>query len=162
MKSLYDILEQQGIDFERRDHDPVFTVEDVNKILPPMAGTKTKNLFLRDNKGKRHFLVVTNDEKQVDLKCLHKETNSTRLSFASPERLQRLLGISPGAVSLLALINDKDHGVELFFDRELWSCELFQCHPLVNTSTLILPRKGIETFVNTTGHELNLIDVPLR
>ncbi len=162
MNPLYTVLEQQGIDFERRDHDPVFTVEDVKKIVPPISGTKTKNLFLRDNKGKRHFLVVTNDEKQVDLKVLHKQTNSTRLSFASSERLLRLLGISPGAVSVLALINDKAHGVELFFDRDLWGCEPFQCHPLVNTSTLVLSQNGIEKFVNATGHELNLIDVPLR
>ena len=162
MTDIYEILERQGISYERTDHPPVFTVEEADRLVPPLPGAKTKNLFLRDNKGKRHFLVVVSGDKQVDLKHLHTVIDSTRVSFASPERLKKHLDLEPGAVSMLAVVNDPNHDVELVIDRSLWEADAFQCHPLVNTSTLVVERSGLERLFDATGHEPRLIDVPAR
>lgn len=162
MTDIYEILDRQGIAYERTDHPPVFTVEEADRLVPPLPGAKTKNLFLRDNKGKRHFLVVVSGDKEVDLKHLHTVIESTRVSFASPERLKKHLDLEPGAVSMLAVVNDTDHNVELVIDRSLWEADAFQCHPLVNTSTLVVERSGLERLFDATGHDPRLIDVPAR
>jgi Ala-tRNA(Pro) deacylase len=158
---LYEFLQVNGVSYERHDHSPVYTVADVNRLIPDLPGQKTKNLFLRDEKGKRHFLVVVPDEKQVDLKALPSVLETKRVSFASPDRLLKHLGIEPGAVSLLAVFNDRDrHAVEVFIDRDLWEADAFQFHPLVNSSTLTLPQEGIERFLAATGHEGKIVAVP--
>jgi len=159
--NLYAYLEKNGISYERHDHPPVYTVDDVNRLIPELAGAKTKNLFLRDGKGKRHYLIVVPDEKRVDLKALPAVIGAKRISFASPDRLKTHLGISPGSVSLLAIFNDrKRHAVEVFIDQAIWKADAFQFHPLVNTSTLTIPKEGIERFLDATGHAANIIDVP--
>ena len=160
MTDIHRFLEANGIAFEHFDHPAVYTVADVRQLAVPIPGARTKNLFLRDNKGRRHFLVVTADDKKVDLKRLHTAIGSTRLSFGSPQRLQRHLGVDPGAVSALALVNDAAGAVELFWDRDLWAAEAFQCHPLVNTATLVLSRENIIRLAAPTRHVLQLIEVP--
>ena len=133
-----------------------------SKILSPeLNGASTKNLFLRDKKGIRHFLVTVPEDKKVDLKTLSSALDSSRLSFASPERLKTHLGIDPGSVSLLALANDSENNVEVFIDQEIWEDEAILCHPLVNTSTLVVPRKDMKLFLEKTGHGVRLIEVPV-
>ena len=112
MKSIYEFLEKNKVEYERHDHEAVFTVEESKQLSPELDGASTKNLFLRDKKGSRHFLVTVPEDKQVDLKALSGKLDSSRLSFASPERLKMHLGIEPGSVSLLALANDYDNKVE--------------------------------------------------
>ena len=85
-----------------------------------------------------------------------------RISFGSPERMKKHLGIEPGAVSIMALYHDKAHAVELFVDQELWKAESFQCHPLVNTATLEITRENLTRFLEITGHEMKTIEVPER
>src|SRR5438034_2779439 len=103
---LDSFLAQHRIDTERHEHPPVMTVEESERLVPKLPGAKTKNLFLRDKKGARHFLVTVRHDLAVDLNLLGTALNAGRLGFASPERLQKRLGITPGSVSLLALIND--------------------------------------------------------
>ncbi len=157
---IYQFLNEHGIDFIRHDHPPVYTVYDVNRLIPSLPGAKTKNLFFRDKKGKRHFLVMVPDYKKVNMKKLHIILESSRISFGSPERLKKYLGIEPGSVSLLAVVNDKEKEVEIFIDNELWESEAFQFHPLVNTSTLTVSKENIMKFLNATGHTLNAVDIP--
>jgi len=159
---LFALLERHGITFERADHPAVFTVEEARRLVPPLPATPTKNLFLRDQKGTRHFLVVVGHDKAVDLKALAPAIGSSKLSLGSPERLKARLGIEPGAVSLLALVNDPGHEVEVFIDRGLWQADALQCHPLLNTATLVIARDGIERFLQATGHAWRLVDVPAR
>jgi Ala-tRNA(Pro) deacylase len=159
---IYAFLDSHGISYERHDHAPVFTVDDVQRLLRPLGGTQTKNLFLRDEKGRRHFLVVVGHDKQVDLRRLSATIGSTKLSFGSPDRLKKHLGIDPGSVSLLALINDPAHTVEVCLDREVWNTNSLCCHPLVNTATLVVPREGLERFLEATGHRYQVIEVPAR
>jgi Ala-tRNA(Pro) deacylase len=144
-------LAAHAIAYERFDHEAVFTCDEAEK-LPSMSGAPTKNLFLRDDKGKRHFLVVVSHEKNVDLKELSRVIGSRSLGFASPERLRKYLGVEPGSVTVLGLMNDTDHGVEVFIDEEVWVADALQCHPLVNTATLVIPKQGIEAFLAATGH----------
>ena len=159
-RMIYDFLDQHDIAYQRFDHPAVFTCEQAAELRAPLPGKDTKNLFLRDEKGKCHFLVIVGHEKQVDIKALKKLLGTQKLSFASPERLKQYLGVEPGAVTLLGLMSDVDHAVELFIDEAVWSAEAICCHPLVNTSTLCIPHQGMEKFLRETGHQPHVIDVP--
>ena len=160
MSKLYRFLEDNDIEYERHDHPPVYTVEDVERLVPILPAARTKNLFFRDKKGRRHFLVVVPAEKRVDIKALPDAIGSNRLSFASADRLKRYLGVDPGAVSVFAIVNDVDHAVEVIIDEELWISEAFQFHPLVNTSTLVISRENLDRFIDSTGHKAKRLTVP--
>ena len=155
---LYRYLSQHEILYRRHDHPPVFTCEEAALHCPDLVDINTKNLFLRDRKGKRHFLVVTHHHKSVDLKALG-ESIGTKLSFGSPERLRKHLGVEPGSVTILALINDSEGKVELFLDEDVREAVEVACHPLVNTSTLVLSQAELQKFLNSTGHTPNLLSV---
>lgn len=158
---IYEFLDQHGIAYQRFDHPAVFTCEQANELRIPMPGKDTKNLFLRDKKGKRHFLVSVGHEKQVDLKALTETLGVQQgLSFGSPERLKAHLGVEPGSVTLLGLVNDTAHAVEFVVDRAVWEAEAVCCHPLVNTATLVISHGGLETFLRATGHPWKIIDIP--
>ena len=162
MTDIYEFLDSINVSYERFDHPAVYTVSEAKKLSPEMDGASTKNLFLRDKKGIRHFLVVVPQDKQVDLKELSSILEASRLSFASPDRLNKYLGIEPGSVSILALLNDLEKTVEVFVDNELWNAEIILCHPLVNTSTLAITRDGIKQFLEKTGHNLMLVEIPIK
>ena len=100
---LYSFLADHNIDYERYDHPPVYTCDDVKLGVPPLPAARTKNLFARDKKGLRHFLIVVSDEKMIDLKSLSSLLETGRLSLASPERLKKYLGSDPGAVLSLLI-----------------------------------------------------------
>ncbi|MEW5909338.1 MAG: prolyl-tRNA synthetase associated domain-containing protein [Thermodesulfobacteriota bacterium] len=160
MVDIYTFLAEKNISFHRFDHPPVYTVEDVHRLTPDLPGAKTKNLFLKENKGKRHFLVVTSDHGRVDLKALPQVLGSHPVSFGSPDRLMKCLGVEPGAVSLLALLCDTEKAVEVIIDSTLWRFDEFQFHPLVNTSTLILSKTDVERFLEATGHRPKILNIP--
>ena len=162
MKDFYQFLDENGIRYERHDHPPVYTVEEAQRLVPPLPAAKTKNLFLRDKKGRHHFLVVVGAEKRVDIKRFETLLGVGRLSFGSPDRLKRFLGITPGAVSLFAVFNDQQHAVRVVVDKTLWSATAFQFHPLVNSSTLVIEKEDLERFLELTGHRIRVIDVPGR
>ena len=160
MIDLYDMLARYDIEYERYDHPAVFTVEEAQRLVPELPGAKTKNLFLRDGKGRRHFLVVVPAQKRVDIKGLARKMEAGRLSFASARRLQKYLGVDPGSVTLLAVANDPTHQVKLLIDADTWHSDLFQFHPLVNTATLLIPKAALKKFLKVTGHQPEVIDVP--
>ena len=161
MSDIHKFLNEHDIEYDHFDHPAVFTCEQAKELVPDdMPGADTKNLFLRNKNGKRHILVTIGYDKKVDLKALSKLLDAKNLSFGSPERLQKYLGITPGAVSILALLNDHDHEVEFFMDEDLWKEESFRVHPLVNTASLAISRGGIEDFLKATGHVLQIVKVP--
>jgi Ala-tRNA(Pro) deacylase len=160
MADIYRFLTDNQIEYERHDHPPVYTVADVERLVPTLPAVKTKNLFLRDKKGRRHFLVAVPAQKRVNIKGLGAVIGSGHLSFGSPQRLKKYLGVDPGSVTVLATINDPEKAVELIFDRVLWAGDVFQFHPLVNTSTLLISRENLQRFFRLTGHEVRLLDVP--
>lgn len=155
-------LEARGILPQRIEHAPVFTVEESERLVPPLPGTKTKNLFLRDKKGTRHFLVSVPHDLAVDLDALARSLGTGRLGLASPERLLEHLGVTPGSVSLLALVNDTAQTVELVLDRRIFEADAVHAHPLANNATMVISRSDLRRFLDATGHAARVIDVPAR
>ena len=158
--NLDSFLRQHGIAAPRFDHAAVMTVEESERLVPKLPGAKTKNLFLRDKKGVRHLLVTVPHDRAVDLNALGAALDAGRLGFASSAREQPHLGITPGSVSLLALINDRAGAGEFVIDRVLWDADAVQAHPLVNTATMVLAHSDLERFVAATGHTPRVVDVP--
>ena len=157
---LSEFLRQHGVDAARHEHPAVMTVEESKRLVPKLPGAKTKNLFLRDKKGRRHFLVTVPHDLAVDLDALAAELGVGGVGFASAERLQKHLGLKPGSVSLLGLVNDSAHAVEFVLDRKLWEADAVHAHPLVNTATMVVPHADLERFLAATGHPPRIIDVP--
>ena len=160
MINIYQFLAEHAIEYERHDHPPVFTCEEADRLVPPLPAAKTKNLFVRDRKGRQHFLVVVGYEKVVDLNALSSLLGVSKLSLASPERLRRYLGVDPGSVTILGVVNDLDKEVEIIMDEGLWDSKAFRCHPLVNTSTLVISRQNLQRFLDTTGHKPRILNIP--
>ena len=159
---IYQILDDHNIEYERHDHSPVFTCEEADRLVPFLSAAKTKNLFLCDKKGRRHFLVVVGSRKVVDLKALSSLLGINKLRFASPERLKRYFGVDPGAVSILGVVNDLNYSVEIIIDKNVWDKKALQCHPLVNTRTLVISLDNIKRLLELTGHDPRILNVPAR
>ncbi len=161
MTDICAFLQGLGIAYTRTEHPAVFTVEEADRLVPPLPGAKTKNLFLRDDKAKNHFLVVVQSDRSVDLRALSDALGVRKLGFGSPDRLKRLLGIDPGSVTVLAVVNDGAGAVKVVVDAALWRAEAIQCHPLVNTATLVIRTDGIRKFLEATRHDPIVMDVPI-
>ena len=162
MSFLDEFLARHAIEAERHEHPAVMTVEASERLVPPLPGTKTKNLFLRDKKGARHLLVTVPHDLSVDLKELGATLGVDRLGFASADRLMKYLGVSPGSVSLLGLVNDTNGAVEFVIDRRLWDADAVHAHPLVNTATMVIPHAQLERFLAATGHPPRVVQIPGR
>lgn len=156
---IYAFLEKHGVAYERIDHPPVFTCEEAEALVPANAGANTKNLFVKDKKGRHHLLVVLRYDQSLDLKALGEKLGLKNLSLASADRLKRFLGVEPGSVTMLGLANDTEHGVRLYVDATLWESEAFACHPLVNTATLVLKKDQMLGFLTATGHEVTTLNL---
>jgi Ala-tRNA(Pro) deacylase len=157
--AVHERLTALGIVFERVDHPAAATVEEA---LPHWAGIDAahcKNLFLRNQKGTRHYLVVLDHRKRADLRSVASQIGDGKLSFASPERLRTCLGLTPGAVSPFGLINDRDRRVRVFIDRDLKAAARITFHPNVNTATLVLAYADFERFLAACGNVVSYIDV---
>ncbi len=159
-QTVYRMLEELGISYTVAEHAPMHTVEDMTNASLHAQGTIAKNLFLRDAKGRRHFLVVVRWDKNVDLKTLRTAIGSTALSFGSEERLMAHLGIRPGSVSPFCILNNADKNVEVFFDRDLAECPSVGVHPNDNTATVFLPFSALERLVRHHGNPSALIAIP--
>ena len=155
---LLAFLTSQGIPYQRIEHPPVYTCEQADLYRPKLPAVSTKNLFLRDKHG-ACYLVVTDCAKTLDLKQLGLLLHARKLHFASPEKLLNILGLTPGSVTVLALVNDSNRQVQLWIDSNIWGYENFLCHPLVNTSTLVLAKSSLEQIFRLTGHPVNLVEM---
>ena len=145
-------LDEHGFSYQRVEHPAVFTCAEAELHRPQVPAVSTKNLFLCDKKARRFFLVVTSCEKTVRLDALAPQLGVAYLRFASEDNLQRLLGVTRGAVTMMGLANDNEQQVELWIDSEIWQGEFFLSHPLVNTATLVLAKPELERFFALTGH----------
>jgi Ala-tRNA(Pro) deacylase len=155
---VYAALDTLGIAYERHEHPAVFNADDAAKFWDPIHGVQCKNLFLRNKKGDRHYLVVLEISKRADLKEIVKLVGDDRLSFGSPERLMAELGLTPGSVSPFGLINDASHDVRVFLDHELKS-ERISFHPNINTVTFVLAYADFERFLASRGNPVTYLKV---
>lgn len=152
---VIEVLDSLGIAHTRHEHPPVFTVEQAEKHWTDIQGAHCKNLFLRNKKGNRHYLVVLLSAKQADLRDLNKKLGEDRLSFGSPERLQKYLGLEPGSVSPFGLINDRHKEVIVIVDQDLRQAGGVNFHPNVNTATVGISAVDFERFLAWTGNPVH-------
>ena len=145
-----------GIATTTVEHEPVFTVEESAGLRTSLPGAHTKSLFLTDSDG-RMVLVVAKDDTRVDLKALAKRLSAGRLSFAKPERLEAVLGVSPGSVTPFALINASAARVAVVVDQAIMGFAEVNCHPLDNTATTRLATADLIRFIKACGHEPTIV-----
>lgn len=158
--ALLPVFAQLELDYEMVEHPPVYTIEEALALVPPIDGVKTKNVFIRDGKGARHFLVVVPHDKRLDLTALAGVLRTSKLSMGSAERLQKRLGVTPGAVSVFSLVNDTAGMVELIVDEKIWRAKRVQGHPLRNTATVSIEHASLETFLAHINHRPTVMQVP--
>jgi Ala-tRNA(Pro) deacylase len=156
---VYAALDALGIRYDRHEHPAVFTAEDASQYWNPIPGTQCKNLFLRNKKGDRHYLVVVEISKRVDLKDLVKIVGDDRLSFGSPERLMAKLGLTPGSVSPFGLIHDADGSVRVLIDQDLRGAERLIFHPNINTASVVVSWADLERFLATRSNAVRIVSL---
>lgn len=150
----YDFLDNLGIEYKRTDHEPANNMEACNEIDAVLGVLICKNLFLCNRQKTKFYLLMMPGDKKFKTKELSSQINSARLSFAEPDDMLRYLDIEPGAVSIMGLMNDKDHEVQLLIDEDVLKGEYLGCHPCVCTSSLKMNTQDVvENFLPATGHE---------
>ena len=156
-EDLIAYLDSLGIASQTIEHPPLHTVEQSQALRGDIPGGHTKNLFVKDKKG-RLFLLVLGEETSVDLKKVHEKIGGQgRVSFGSAELLQEVWGVRPGAVTPFGAINDKESRVTVVLDAEMMRHERLNFHPLVNTRTLGLASADLVRFLRATGHEPQVV-----
>ncbi len=158
MADIYQVLDSLSLPYTRYDHPAVFTCAEAEIHCAHAPGGICKNLFLRNRRGDKHFLVVVSNEKKADLKKLEVLLEE-KVSFASPERMLQYLGVTPGSVTLLGLIHDTQKEVLVVIDEDLWKHDELQMHPLVNTATVVLKREDVKAFLDWRGNALRFVQL---
>ena len=158
-RKVLEALDGLGIPYIRHEHPPVATVEAAEKHWSGLKGAHCKNLFLRNYKGNRHYLVIAPVTRGIDLKRLNAALGEDRLSFASPERLRRWLGLEPGSVSPFGLINDETRHVRVVCDEALRTSAALGFHPNVNTATLEISLADFERFLAWRGNFVRWLEL---
>ena len=148
-QQVYDALDALGIQYEKYEHPPVFTSEEAAEHWGPIKATQVKNLFLRNKKGNRQYLVILEISKQADLRELVKIISDDRFSFGSPERLMDTLGVTPGSVSPFGLLHPGSKEVRVIVDQDLRSAEKLIFHPNLNTASVTISVADFERFLAT-------------
>jgi Ala-tRNA(Pro) deacylase len=160
-EDLFARLAALGIETSTVEHPAVFTVAESSRLERDLPGGHTKNLFLKDKRG-RLFLVVALGRAHIDLKTLHKRLACDRLSFGRPELLMEVLGVPPGSVTPFALINDTVHRVTVVLDADMMRHERLNFHPLENTATTNIARGDLLAFIRSCGHEPLIVAAAAR
>ena len=157
--AVFEALAALGIQYARFEHPPVFTGDDAAVHWADVPGMPLKNLFLRNKKGDRHYLVILPIDKQADLRHLVKVIGDDRLSFGSAERLKVQLGLTPGSVSPFGLIHNPSRSVQVIVDADLRAADRLIFHPNVNTQSLSIGLADFEKFLASTGHAVRWLRV---
>jgi len=155
-KTLETYLKEHKIEYTEHNHKAVFTVAESTSIKAHIPGMSCKCLFLKDDKGK-FYLLAMNAHKRVDMKKLRKDINVEKLHFGSEEELKSELNVTPGSVSIFAMMYGKN--VNLIIDKEVWNAEITGFHPNINTSTLEISHKNLEDFINSLKKEYKILEL---
>ena len=158
-KELYELLNRLDIDFEYHEHPPLATIEDAKLHWKDYNSGRCKNIFFRNHKGDRHYLVIIEHLAQLNIKDLEIRLRQGKLTFASDQRLMKYLGLEPGSVSPFGLINDYHKHVHLFIDEKLKEYERLAFHPNVNTASLIISLSDFLRFLNQTGNSYEFLQL---
>jgi len=158
-KKVYQHLNSRNITFVTHKHPPVYTVDEAKAFWEGIPGQHCKNLFLRDKKGRNHFLVVLLHDKKLDIKKLSRQIGSDTLSFASSSRLMKYLGVEPGSVTPLGIINDKEKKVQVIVDKDLLDGDTVNVHPNINTRTITLKIDDFRKFLDNSGNRVRYLEL---
>jgi Ala-tRNA(Pro) deacylase len=158
LQDIYKTLKDFDIPYDEYRHQAVFTTAEADTICKDIPGKQAKNLFLTNDKGTKHFLVTIPHDKKAGLKDLARFLNQKSLRFASPERLHKYLGLTPGSVSPFGLINDANKEVEFIIDKELISEKKIFIHPNINTATLGVKTSDFKKFLTLLGYKLKIYE----
>ena len=156
-RPVFDVLRALDIPYDSYEHPAVFTSEDVEKHWHDIPAAPVKNLFLRNKKGNRHYLVIVGAEKRVDLQELVKLLGDDRLSFGSPERLMQKLGLTPGSVSPFGLLHEGSRDVLVVIDADLRTPGRLIFHPNINTASVTISFPDLEKFLESRGNKVKFI-----
>ncbi len=156
---VYEMLGKLGIAFDYYEHPEAPTIEIAAQYYRGEGTTLCKNLFFRNHKGNRHYLVIMDSRHEMDIHQIEKMLHQGKLSFASPERMMRYLGVKPGSVSLFTLVNDVNHEVTLFIDKELRNAAKVSFHPNDNTASLVISNADMMKFVENIGNKYEFLDL---
>lgn len=156
-EKVYQLLKDLSIPFEIIEHEAALTVEEMESVLPEMDAQVCKNLFLRDQKGKQHYLVVMAKEKPFNLKEFEAAQGLGKMSFASEKRLLKYLDVPSGSVSPFGLINDEAAHVIVYIDNALKTCKEVGVHPNINTVTVTLSSSDLEKYLKSLDHDIHWV-----
>ena len=156
---LYQTLEKLNISFDYYEHPAAPTIEEAMQYWKDIDATHCKNLFFRNHKGNRHYLVVFDHRKMLNVKMLESMLRQGKLSFASEERMGRYLGVKPGSVTPLALINDSDNHVKLFIDNDIKLGSKVSFHPCINTASIVIKTDDLVKFLNHSQNEVEWLNL---
>lgn len=153
------VLKELKMDCEMHEHPPTPTIEEAIKYWGQMKSTHCKNLFFRNHKGNKHYLVIFEHQQQLVIKDLEQRLKQGKLSFASEKRMAKYLGVKPGSVSLFGLINDLENHVHVFFDKNLLQSDHLSFHPNDNTASLKISQSDFQSFLKYSGNSYDFLEL---
>ena len=160
-KHVYDLLDSLGVNYWRVDHEPAMSMEVCRAIDEALEAVICKNLFLCNRQETDFYLLMMPGDKPFKTKDLSAQIESSRLSFASPEYMEKFLDVTPGSVSVMGLMNDTEHRVNLLIDEDVLGHVCVGCHPCINTSSLRIPTEEmVEKVIPALGHPPRIVKLP--
>lgn len=158
-QEVYEFLQAQGVTYEVTEHKAVYNMDELTEVELPYPEADAKNLFVRDDKKSSYYLITVRGGKRVDLQEFRKVYGTRRLSFASAEDLERLLGLFPGSVTPLGLLNNAEKNVKLFLDSDFGEDDLIGVHPNENTATVWLKAGDLVRLIREHGNEVEAVEL---
>ena len=158
-RPVYERLDDLGIAYARYEHPPIASAEAGEQYWSGIDAAHCKNLFMRNQKGTKHYLVILQYQKRADLRAVADQIGDGKLSFGSPERLMKHLGLGPGSVSPFGLIHDADHGVRVAIDRDLKAAANISFHPNINTATFTVSAADFKRFLDACGNTVQHVSI---
>ncbi len=158
-KELYETFKKLNIEFEYYEHPPVPTVEEAIRYWKGMDATKCKNLFFRNHKGNKHYLVILEHSQSLRIKDLEGRLKQGKISFASEKRLMKYLSLTPGSVTPFGLINDTDKHVHVFFDENLRKSDKISFHPNINSASIVVSFNDFMSYMDWVGNSYEFLEL---
>ena len=158
-QKVYDALKKMNIPYEVVEHPPALTTEEADNYIVGKEGVRTKTLFLTNKKKTAYYLVVMDDAKRLDMEHLAEILNEKRISFGSPERLMKKMGLPSGVVSIFGLLNNDEHDIKVYLDKEMLSERLMSFHANDNTKTIFISTEDMYKFITAMGYEYNIVEL---
>lgn len=158
-KMVENKLKELEIDFKIVDHPPAFTTEEADKYIEGHDGVRTKSMFLTDRKKKNFYLVILDDYKRLDMDRFKDIVGEKKVKMASENSLMEKMKLPAGTISPFGLLNNEDHDIKFFMDKEIADEEIMTFHPNTNDKTLFLKTKDLYKYLDNIGYEVNIIEL---